>query len=571
MSRKIPQDNPNYRPGRPRRRRYEGNQFSSIPDTETVEESNDETTSVSAKKLKKSPDDIIINPSFCYRIIEFVSVFSALADILVCKRCKQKVSFGESGEKGLGFKISVSCKCETVLIPSSPFIRNAYEINRRIVFTMRLLGVAREGIRIFCGIMNLGSGISQHAYDRIIQHVHTSIKKLFDVSSKNAIEDEKKENEAREQPNLTVSGDGSWKKRGFSSLYGVMTLIAYYSGKVIDLIVKSSYCHTCNFFRSNADDSKHADHVENCDINHKGSAGKMEVDAVLEMFKRSEEKYGVCYTNYVGDGDTKTFKAMLDAKPYKDVTVVKSECVGHVEKRMGSRLRNVKITAKLGGKGKLTDALIKKLTTYYGLAIRRNTQSKDNMKKEIMTTYYHLISTDEKPQHQFCPTGVDSWCAYNVAQSKNVPYEHPAPLHPDVQKSILPIYEDLSRDDLLERCVGGFTQNANESFNSTVWRLAPKHLHCGSKIIEIAAYLAGGMFNDGYSFILRVMDDLQLPIGRECQIFADEYDAHRVKRQNRRSLNSSKEARTAQKEKKTTEMDGFFEMESLLYGPGIAD
>jgi len=161
MSRKIPQDNLNYRPDRPRRRRYEGNQFSSIPDTETVEESNDETTSVSAKELKKSPDDIIINPSFCYRIIEFVSVFSALADILVCKRCKQKVSFGESGEKGLGFKISVSCKCETVLIPSSPFIRNAYEINRRIVFTMRLLGIAREGIRIFCGIMNLGSGISQ--------------------------------------------------------------------------------------------------------------------------------------------------------------------------------------------------------------------------------------------------------------------------------------------------------------------------------------------------------------------------------------------------------------------------
>jgi len=175
------------------------------------------------------------------------------------------------------------------------------------------------------------------------------------VSSKNAIEDEKKENEAREQPilNLTVSSDGSWKKRGFSSLYGVTTLIAYYSGKVIDLIVKSSYCHTCNFFRSNADDPKHADHVENCDINHKGSAGKMEVDAVLEMFKRSEEKYGVRYTNYVGDGDTKTFKAILDAKPYEDVIVVKSECVGHVEKRMGSRLRNVKKTAKLGGKGKL--------------------------------------------------------------------------------------------------------------------------------------------------------------------------------------------------------------------------
>ncbi|KYQ46869.1 hypothetical protein ALC60_14160 [Trachymyrmex zeteki] len=255
---------------------------------------------------------------------------------------------------------------------------------------------------------------------------------------------------------------------------------------------------------------------------------------------------------------------------------------------MGSRLRNIKKTAKLGGKGKLTDVLIKKLTTYYGLAIQRNSESKDMMRKEIMATYYHSISTDEKPQHQFCPTGVDTWCAYNIAQSKNMPYTHKDPLHPDVQTSILPIYEDLSRDDLLERCVGGFTQNANESFNSTIWRLAPKHLHCGSKIIEIAAYLVAGIFNDGYSFILKVMNDLELQIGKECQFFANDYDAHRVQRQNRRSLSSSKEARTARKGKKTAEMDDYLEIEDptnfvvhclddyleiegLLYGPGIAE
>lgn len=385
MSRKVDKNNQNYRPNYPRRKKFQGNQFSSVPNMEVDEESNDEA-SVSAKKLKSSPDDIIVSQSFCYRIIEFVSVFSALADILVCKLCKQKVSFGQSGDKGLGFKISVTCRCGTLLIPSSPFIHCAYEINRRIVFAMRLLGVAREGINIFCGVMNLGSGLSKHAYERIIEHVHTSVKKLFDVTCKNAIEDEKRENEAKEKPllNFTVSGDGSWKKRGFSSLYGVTTLIAYYSGKVIDLVVKSSYCQACTYFQNNPDNPEGADHEESCTINHKGSAGKMEVDAILEMFGRSEEKYGVRYINYVGDGDTKTFKAILDASPYEDVEVKKSECVGHVEKRMGSRLRNLKKTAKLGGKGKLTDALIKKLTKYYGLAIRRNAQSKDDMKKEIM-------------------------------------------------------------------------------------------------------------------------------------------------------------------------------------------
>lgn len=58
---------------------------------------------------------------------------------------------------------------------------------------------------------------------------------------------------------------------------------------------------------------------------------------------------------------------------------------------MGTRLRNAKKLHKLGGKGKLTDALIKKIQTYYGLAIRRNQDNVDDMKNAIMATYYHLI------------------------------------------------------------------------------------------------------------------------------------------------------------------------------------
>lgn len=94
----------------------------------------------------------------------------------------------------------------------------------------------------------------------------------------------------------------------------------------------------------------------------------MEVDAVKEMFARSEEQLGVKYVNYIGDGDTKTFKAILDFDPYSNVTVQKKECVGHVQKRMGTQLRDVKKNIKgLGGKGagKLTNKLVKDLTLYY--------------------------------------------------------------------------------------------------------------------------------------------------------------------------------------------------------------
>ena len=93
-------------------------------------------------------------------------------------------------------------------------------------------------------------------------------------------------------------------------------------------------------------------HSKDCTENHSGSAGKMEVDGITEMFKRSEEKYGVKYCSYVGDGDSKTFTGIIPQNPYSDVIVQKKECVGHVEKRMGRRLRNaMKENKGLRGKG----------------------------------------------------------------------------------------------------------------------------------------------------------------------------------------------------------------------------
>lgn len=48
----------------------------------------------------------------------------------------------------------------------------------------------------------------------------------------------KNEKHERTAQNFKVSGDGTRKNRGFKSLYGVKTLIAYYSGKVINIDVR---------------------------------------------------------------------------------------------------------------------------------------------------------------------------------------------------------------------------------------------------------------------------------------------------------------------------------------------
>ena len=48
------------------------------------------------------------------------------------------------------------------------------------------------------------------------------------------------------------------------------------------------------------------------------------------------------------------------------------------------------------------------MTKYYGLAIRRNSESLAAMKNEITATYLHMSSTNEKTSLENFPTGTDS-------------------------------------------------------------------------------------------------------------------------------------------------------------------
>jgi hypothetical protein len=85
---------------------------------------------------------------------------------------------------------------------------------------------------------------------------------------------------------------------------------------------------------------------------------------------------------------------------------------------------------------------------------------------------------NENPRHDKCPAEADNWCQYRKCEAtgKRETYDHPPPLHPDIEKHLIPIYTDLSNEDLLTRCLGGHTQNANESFN---------HLETGAKAPQL--------------------------------------------------------------------------------------
>ena len=76
-----------------------------------------------------------------------------------------------------------------------------------------------------------------------------------------------------------------------------------------------------------------------CTINHTGSAGSMEASGVKNIYNRSIETKKLRYTTYLGDGDSKSYNEISQSNPYPGHKIEKLECIGHVQKRVGARLR----------------------------------------------------------------------------------------------------------------------------------------------------------------------------------------------------------------------------------------
>ncbi|GFX10177.1 transposable element Tcb2 transposase [Trichonephila clavipes] len=188
----------------------------------------------------------------------------------------------------------------------------------------------------------------------------------------------------------------------------------------------------------------------------------LEVNAAVKLWERSES-IGFRYTTLLCDEDSKSFLELKERNVYGSETQIKKEeCINHVSKRLGTALRQ---TVKdwrvkgvtLGGKkrGSLKET-IKKLTRYYTNAIRKNKGDIEAMETAIYATLFHCMSTDQKPQHKKCPSGIDSWCFYqsSLARGKKPGFHKDwvkTPINEEYLPKILPIYQRLASSELLSR------------------------------------------------------------------------------------------------------------------------
>ncbi|GFW10834.1 uncharacterized protein TNCV_4919531 [Trichonephila clavipes] len=317
---------------------------------------------------------------------------------------------------------------------------------------MRCIGQGLESLKTFCAVMSLPNPVKQKSHDVINNKLSRVMKEVAEESMKMAAVEE-----YSSSPDnlLTVSGDGTWKTRGHSSLIGVCTVIGAETG----------------------------------------------------------------------DGDTKTFNVLSENKPYgDDYLIQKIECVGHVRKRMGTRLMKLKLVYS---KKELSDG----------------------------KTIGGKGSTDDEPIHWFCPTNPNTWCKYNAAINNNLQnYKHKPSVAKAVQDVIKPVFADLSHPALLKKCLGGKTQNPNESLNSLIWKFCPKTIGSRLQIAEIAENLETSVFNDGNQILISILEKFGLKINRNVCVSLAERDNRRIFTSRQRCLQSSFEARRSKKIKKSKEI-----------------
>ena len=140
------------------------------------------------------------------------------------------------------------------------------------------------------------------------------------------------------------------------------------------------------------------------------------------------------------------------------------------------------------------------------------------MKKAIGAVLFHCSDINDTDRHKFCPRGSASWCKWQQDQiNKTNRYKQKLSLPASIKQLIEPIFKDLSRGELLEKCLHGQTQNVNEAFNQILWNKCPKNIYVGKDTLELGVSSAVLQFNDGASGFSTVLSLLGIPEGSQTQ------------------------------------------------------
>ena len=183
-----------------------------------------------------------------YRFVD-VEISSDMISFLCCPNCKGSglmLHENFSKKKGFASLLLIKCECgfEKEFYSSQPASAKTHDINRRIIYTMRSIGQGYSLIQKFTALMNMPQPMTQKNYDRSVKIIYEVVQDVAEETMADAAT-ELKENQGTNNPDVSVSCDGKWQRRGFSSLNCSFTAISVDSEKILDTEVMSRYCKRC--------------------------------------------------------------------------------------------------------------------------------------------------------------------------------------------------------------------------------------------------------------------------------------------------------------------------------------
>ncbi|GFT41063.1 uncharacterized protein TNCV_1098271 [Trichonephila clavipes] len=227
---------------RPRKRKFHGNQNTS---TETAS-SNEEIMTASSLKLQQcnevSNEVSNISERLTGNRLIDLEILIGIFSLLCCptKMCTAgSLYLVEDSRFGLSSNFSLHCKnCSFIsAFCTSKKLDKMNELNSRFVYGLRLIGRGVSAGRKLCAVLNLPPFLSKLAFrqqeKKTPQCCYFHWRKIMNDAAKGIRQFKKS---IHDIVNCGVSVDGTWQRRGFSSLNGCVSAISVDTGKIIDFL-----------------------------------------------------------------------------------------------------------------------------------------------------------------------------------------------------------------------------------------------------------------------------------------------------------------------------------------------
>lgn len=293
------------------------------------------------------------------------------------------------------------------------------------------------------------------------------------------------------QWDITVSCDGTWQKQGFSSKNGVLTVATVngLNSKILDTETLTNHCSQCKITNKQNRPAHH------CQKHFEGTAGSMEVEGVQRIFRRSQQKYGLTYTGYLGESDSKSFKNLKNAEPpiYPRKQIKKLE-YGHIPKRMGETWTILSFSVKRKPTRMMMEGKWKELE-------ENQIDPKGNLQNSrIFYGFYKEAcwgwGRNEKTNKDNILSPIILCVASDVHGIQGTWQKLMSECYLGILNEMRSTFESLTSTELLSRCTHGGTQNVNETFHNIILSLCPREVFVCWRRLDISVCSALLQFNE---------------------------------------------------------------------------